>query len=55
MPNRDQGLVPTFSEWLSQREASIGVSVNETSSENSVAATTVRPNWRKSGPSTPLT
>ena len=37
-----------------QRDASIGVSVNEMSSENSVAATTVRPYCRNNWPSTPL-
>ena len=38
---------------FSRREASIGVRVNDTSSENSVAATIVRPNSRNSWPMLP--
>ena len=55
-PRRNSRHGAKLASWwplLSQREASIGVSVNETNSESSVAEAITRPNWRKKPPTVP--
>ena len=49
-------LKPRFSPWLlrKNRDASIGVRVNETTIETATATLTVSPNWKKNRPTMPF-